>query len=192
MLLENHFSLLSHYPLLLVFVGAIIGSEFIALFATIICHKNGISLNLVIGTAICGAVIGNQIWYYIGEKFGNNLLQNHARIKKDTLKFRKWVDEYSAVMALTSRFIYSAGSIIPVLLGVNNYSSTKYLLFNTLGAILWGGVLVKIGFVFGNQSFGYLENPNHLEYILLFFIFLVLIHWWHKHKSIPKNIKNKS
>ena len=192
MLFENHLTLFSHYPLLLVFIGAILGSETITLFATIICHKNGISFNLVIAVVIGGAIVGNQIWFYIGEKFGTRLLKNHARIKKDTLKFRNWVDEKSALMALVSRFIYGAGSIIPLLLGINHYPQLKYLLFNIVGSILWGLLIVKLGFVFGNQSIDYLENSTYLEYILLFVIAITLVRWWHKHKSIPHHINKTS
>jgi len=191
MLLENHLVLLSHYPLLLVFIGAFLGAETIVLFATIICHNNGISLNLVIILTTCGAILGNQTWFCIGKYYGKRLLNNHEHLKKEILKFKNWIKNKSALMALSSRFIYGAGSITPLLLGTNRYPQQKYFLLNTIGSIIWGIIVVKVGFLFGKQSYSYFKNPKYLEYIILLVIFLTLIHWWYKHKSIPHGVKHR-
>ncbi len=191
-MIEYHFILLTHYPLLLVFIGALLGAETVVLFATIICHSNDISPNLIIIIAICGAILGNQIWFYIGKIYGERLLKKHNHLKNEVFKFKKWINNKSALMAISARFVYGAGSITPLLLGINHYPQLHYSLFNTIGSIVWGIIVVKLGSIFSNQSYRYFENPKHLEYFIVVIILLILTHWWYKHKSIAQKLKKSS
>ena len=107
----------------------------------------------VLGSAIAGAVLGDNFGYWIGKKAGwQFLLQvgNVFRIKEEKLALAK--DKYSqnaAQAVFFGRFITLLRIFAGPLAGITEMPYKKFLLYNFGGATVWAAVIVSLSFFLG-------------------------------------------
>ena len=102
---------------------------------------------------IIAALAGDNLNYLVGKFFG-------AKIKdreKIGLFKREYIDETEAYYAkfggrtvIMARFIPIVRTIAPFVAGAGNMHYSRYLLFCVIGACLWVGGLITLGYQFGN------------------------------------------
>lgn len=188
--IHAHQIFFSHYALIAVLIGALMGAETILILASIVCHKNGIPIQWVALTAIVGAIVANQVWFKLGTKFGLQILNHHPHLNKDMGKFKKWIQNKADLTALGSRFIYGGASLIPLLLGTNHYPNYRFFIMNILSAILWASLFIKISYTLGANIQQLLQQMKYLEVSLLIIILLMVAHWFYKHRKLKQALKN--
>ena len=101
------------------------------------------SLNIwvVIACASAGAIIGDNLGYWIGRELGLRLLlryghyigMNESRIKLGQYLFQR----HGGKIVFFGRFIALLRSLAAVLAGLNHMSWPRFVLFNAAGGILW-------------------------------------------------------
>jgi len=181
---QQHLVILSSYALLLIFAGAMIGGETIAFLASILCHRNGLPVQWVFLVALLAGIIGNLFLYYLGRRFGDAILVHHPRLQTDVLRFRSWLRNKASLLAFGSRFVYGAGVIGPILLGINRFPLPRYFLLNAVSAGLWAAMVVAIGYLMGSKAESLLDNIQYLEQILFVVILLILLRWLYRHRFL--------
>lgn len=105
--------------------------------------------------AVIGAVIGDNINYYIGKKYGKRLLNNGFWIIKPA-HFKKgegFFEKHGAKSVFIGRFVPSLKEIVPLIAGVFRMKHLPFMLWNILGAIGWSLAWVLPGYFFA-QSIG--------------------------------------
>ncbi|OGD60884.1 hypothetical protein A3A71_03170 [Candidatus Berkelbacteria bacterium RIFCSPLOWO2_01_FULL_50_28] len=103
---------------------------------------------LAIGGTIA-AIIGNQVGYYLGHKFGPRIFRHEDSVffHKDHIERAKtFYAKYGPVTLILSRFTPIIRTFVPILAGVGGMDRTKFALYNIVGGILW---------VFGVSLAGY-------------------------------------
>ena len=123
---------------------------------------------------IIAAIVGNEVNYYIGKKFGDKILDSHKIkfIKQEHLdESRAFVGKYGEKALVLSRFMPIIRTIVPFLLGVGDMNYKKYFIFNSIGGILWVLLFLNLGFFFGNVP----TVKEHFSLIILGIIAVSLI-----------------
>jgi membrane-associated protein len=94
-------------------------------------------------------VAGNQIGYLVGRRTGTRILArkdgkilNRANLNKARVFFDRWGFWAVAV----ARWMPWIRTIAPVIAGAAGMNYRRYLLANTLGAVLWVPALLLLGF----------------------------------------------
>lgn len=109
---------------------------------------------LVLGT-VAAAFVGAQIGYFLGAKWGRRFFKPDARILKTAHleKAEHYFTNYGGRSLVIGRFIPFVRTFIPLAAGIARYPYTKFVFFNTLGALLWGAGFLVVGALLGNVPF---------------------------------------
>lgn len=109
----------------------------------------------LISLLICAALAGDNVNYAVGKFFG-------AKIKsKEKIGFFKreyvdsteaYYDKYGGRTVIIARFIPIIRTVAPFVAGAGNMRYPRYLIFCLVGACLWVGGLITIGYQFGNLA----------------------------------------
>ncbi len=107
---------------------------------------------VVIGSFIA-AVLGAQLGYFIGRRWGVRLFKPNARIfKTEYLERAQEFFERSGPRAVVlARFIPFVRTIVPMLAGTSRMSQRAFMLANVIGAALWAVGISLLGFFLGKQ-----------------------------------------
>lgn len=102
---------------------------------------------------LAAAIAGDNVNYFIGRKFGARLLEHGSgRIlnRKNFDKTHGFVERHGAKSVLLGRFVPIVRTFCPFVAGVGAMDYRRFVLFDTMGAVLWVGVCVGAGHLFGN------------------------------------------
>lgn len=107
-------------------------------------------LALVIFTA---AVLGNTTNYWIGRWIGPRVFdwqQSRWFNRRALDKAHTFYEKYGGITISLARFVPIVRTFAPFVAGVAVMSHRLFQLWSVLGAILWVGVFVGLGYFFGN------------------------------------------
>jgi membrane protein DedA with SNARE-associated domain len=173
-------ALIKQYGLVTLFVGTLIEGEIFVLAAGFMASKGYFPLTHVIMVSIIGAMIGDQICFYLGYhglgRWGRSRLQKMPKVRWIQMKVRRW-RAVSILLALFSRFIYGFKMAIPITLGYLRMRPMEFLAYNIIGATFWSILFAKAGF-YGKQWVDILISELHdpdSEWWLALLLVLVLI-----------------
>lgn len=131
--------------------------------------------------AVVGAVIGDNINYFLGQKYGTRWTKKGFRFFKEELfnKAKDFFDAHGAKSVFLGRFVPSIKEIMPFIAGSVGMRHKTFLLWNILGAIGWGFEWIFAGYVFA-QSMSlakmWLSRMGFLlaALFLVFFVFYII------------------
>ena len=160
--MDNVLSLLEHYGYLFVFFGVLLGSSGIPFPATTILLGTGVVVQLgyvklgdAIVFGILGAILGNQIGYWVGRKGGRRFVLRWGRYVKITPERLGRVEEFFVRYGGKAVFAARFFSIFRVLggpvAGISGMRESTFLFYSVLGGMVWATVLVLLGY-FGGQN----------------------------------------
>ena len=117
--------------------------------------RGGLSLPLIIVAAAAGAIVGDNIGFLIGRRFGLPLLiryGGHVGLGQGRLKLGQYLfGRYGGPIVFFGRFIAVLRALAAVLAGANRYPWRKFLLFNAAGGILWATLYGCAAYAVGSQ-----------------------------------------
>ena len=137
-----------------------IPSEVILYFAGFATHHSQMTVPLVIIASTIGAVLGALILYWIGyllneerlEKIFNHKLFKILGFKKgDVKKAIRWFDKYGTGAIFYGRCIPVIRSLISIPAGTAKVKLSKFLIYTTLGSLIWNTILVCLGSYMGEN-----------------------------------------
>lgn len=112
------------------------------------------------------AVLGNFLGYWCGKVFGNRIMG-----MKDTwffkrhyiVKAQEFYEKRGGGAIVLARFLPVVRTFAPIVAGIVNMDFKKFVIYNILGAVIWAGSLMTLGYLLG-------ENPwvqRNLEFVIL-------------------------
>lgn len=108
---------------------------------------------LVLG--VIASLMANILWYGVGRYKGGSVLSLLCQISlnpdsciRDTAVF---FSRHGARSLLVAKFIPGLSTITPPLAGVFRMKLGSFLIYNSLGAGIWVGTMIGLGYVFSHQ-----------------------------------------
>jgi membrane protein DedA with SNARE-associated domain len=110
---------------------------------------------LAAALALAGTVVGDLVWYEVGRRGGSRVLKQLCRfsIEPDTC-VRHGEDafaRYGVGALLITKFLPGLNSIGQPLAGALGMPRRRFVIFDVLGAVLWVGLYVGLGYVLHDQ-----------------------------------------
>ena len=117
----------------------------------------GLNIWLVAAAASVGAIVGDNLGYWLGSKFGYPLLLrfgsqvglSEGRIKVGQYLFLR----HGAKVVFLGRFVALLRILAAFLAGVNRMEWPAFLLANTLGGVTWAALFAFGGYTLGTIAF---------------------------------------
>ena len=133
----------------------VLPGESLLFTAGLLHDRLGLHLPTLIIMVVVAAFIGAQIGYFLGAKWGRKLFKPDARVLKTEHleKAEHYFRDYGGRSLVIGRFIPFVRTFIPLAAGIARYPYSKFLLFNTLGSLLWGAGFIILGSLLGNVPF---------------------------------------
>jgi membrane protein DedA with SNARE-associated domain len=147
-------------------MGLPLPGEAILIAAAIYAGKTGqLSIYQVIAAAAAGAIIGDNIGYWIGREIGFRLLVRYGsyvgltepRIKVGQYLFQR----HGGKIVFFGRFIALVRVLAALLAGINRMSWPRFFIANAAGAMLWATVFGLGAYTLG-QDIEHLTKPAAL------------------------------
>lgn len=113
-----------------------------------------LDLTLVIACAAAGAIIGDNIGFWVGRTWGANFLLRYGkfvRLSENRLKLGQYLFvKHGAKIVFFGRFVAFLRVFAALLAGVNKYHWPQFLFFNAAGGIIWALVFGIGAYRFGD------------------------------------------
>lgn len=101
---------------------------------------------------VIAAIIGDTVNYWVGSWVGPRAFSGELRfLKKEYLdRTHAFYERHGGKTIILARFVPIIRTFAPFVAGVGAMTYSRFLLYNVVGAILWVGLFVPIGYFFGN------------------------------------------
>jgi membrane protein DedA with SNARE-associated domain len=135
------------------FLGLLIPGESLMLASGFFAQHGVLDVELVTLVGILGAIVGDNIGYQLGCRLGREWLLRHGarfglrprRLEKAEAFFAR----HGAKAVFLGRFIGFARALVPFLAGASKMPYRSFLLYNAVGAVLWGLAFTVLGYSLG-------------------------------------------
>lgn len=161
------------YPAVTLFIliesaGIPIPGESMVLLASFTAGVDGqLQLPWIIACAIFGAIVGDNIGFYVGRTGGRRFIERFGRfffVKTEHLdKAAKFFERHGAKAVFIGRFITFLRIWAAFLAGMNKMRWKTFLFYNALGGIVWALYISLLGF-FAGRFFH--EHFDQLEFLV--------------------------
>lgn len=167
--------LLSQYGYLAVLVGSLLEGETVLVLAGFGSHQGYLSLPLVILLACIGGVLGDQFFFFLGRHYGTTLLARFPRLAARAQPVNKLIEHHHTRLIFGVRFMYGLRIVGPLMLGMSQVSTWRFVVFNLLGAVVWASLFSGAGYLFGQTLAWILTDLKRYEELILALIIAVAI-----------------
>ena len=115
------------------------------------------SLPILLTGCFLAAVLGDNVGYAFGHKFGRKLFQKEDSFffhKKNLLKTENFYKKYGAKTIILARFIPIIRTFAPIIAGLAGMDYKNFLRYNLIGGMLWGVGVTSAGYFLGKAITG--------------------------------------
>jgi len=159
-----------------------IPSEIIMPLGGFYVYTGDLNFYILIISGLIGTVVGALPWYLLGKLLNEKKLSNFIDKKgkfvgislKDLDKSRLWFDKYGVLLVFWGRLVPGIRTLISVPAGIELMPINKFLIWTSLGSLIWVIFLTSAGYLFGEnyEIIGsYIDNFK----VILKPIFVILI-----------------
>lgn len=128
-----------------------------------------LNLATVVIGSIVAAILGAQIGYGIGARWGTRLFTEKAKIFK--LKYlhqsHDFFERRGPAAVVLARFIPFVRTIVPMLAGASTMKARAFTIANVIGALIWAGGISLLGFFLGDHISESLVEPVTVLIVLI-------------------------
>ncbi|GGC08329.1 DedA family protein [Dyadobacter sediminis] len=115
----------------------------------------GLNVWLIIIVLIIAALLGDNVNYFMGKKFGGEIKKRERILflKREYLeKTEAFYEKHGGSTVIMARFIPIVRTVAPFVAGAGSMNYSKYIVYCVIGAVLWVPSLTLLGFFFGNME----------------------------------------
>jgi membrane protein DedA with SNARE-associated domain len=163
-----------------------IPSEVIMPLAGFAVAKGELNLLATIAAGTAGTLLGALVWFYIGRLLGLRRIYRLASrygqwagiSGKDVIKVQQWFKQRGGYWSIAlGRLLPSIRTYISVPAGIARMSFLPFVLFSTLGSVVWITLLTGAGYYLGDsyELIGQILKPISKG---ISFLFFVLVAGW--------------
>lgn len=171
-------ALIAQYGYWAVFIGAMLEGETVLLLAGFAAHRGLLRLPEVMLLAFVASTLGDQMFYWLGRRYGAQLFARFPSLAARVPKVRGLLDKYHAPLILSMRFWYGLRMASPIVMGALHVSAIRFSVLNAVGAAVWAMLIGWIGYQFGNLLELIFQDIRRIEELVLVVILVAGLGWW--------------
>ncbi|KKT86899.1 MAG: hypothetical protein UW86_C0015G0003 [Microgenomates group bacterium GW2011_GWA1_Microgenomates_45_10] len=170
-------SLLSTYQLPAIFLGAFFFGETVILTAAFLAGQGTWSIESVFWLSLAGTVISDSLWFLLGQtffKFTKRWEKYQDQYQTFLIKLEKITGQRPFLSLLFIKFLYGTRILTILYLSIREVRFFTFLLFNTVGTILWLLVMISVGWLVGRGATNITDVFYKVEYALTALVLLIV------------------
>ena len=162
-----------------------IPSEVIMPLGGFFVYQQKLNFYLLIFWGLLGTIIGALPWYYLGRLVNEQKLSKfldkrgkYLGITPDDLaKSKRWFDKYGVSLVFWGRLVPGIRTLISVPAGMELMPLRKFLVWTTLGSLIWVALLTYAGYVFGENYQTIEIYIDQIKYVLKPLLVLITVYF---------------
>ena len=190
--------LITEYGLLLVFAGVLIEQCGVPLPAypllmltSALAARGQFNVVALLATAVAACLIADTGWYLIGRALGRRVLRLLCRISLSpdgcVRQTESVFTRFGPASLMVAKFVPGFASVATALAGAMHIRRTPFLLFDLIGASLWVGVALALGWMFSPAIDDMVDTLAQLGrwglmLVALALALFVAAKWWQRHR----------
>ncbi len=115
----------------------------------------------VFGLLVAAAILGDAVNYAVGKTAGPRIFTAeqhdtllHRLLNRDHLaQAHAFFERWGGMAVVSGRFVPIVRTFVPFVAGAGTMSYRAFAFYNVIGAVIWVGVCVGAGYLFGNVPF---------------------------------------
>jgi len=159
--------LIREYGYFAVFLGTFLEGETILVMAGFAAHRGYLQLPGVIAVAAIGGTLGDQFYFYLGRRYGRQILARMPQLRRRVARVKALLRYYHLPLILSVRFMYGLRTVGPFAFGVSRLGRLRFFVLNLAGALLWAPLVGGAGYLFGSVLAFFLADLRRYEGALL-------------------------
>ncbi len=170
-------NLLSAYQLPAVFFGAFFFGETVILTAAFLAGQGTWSIESVFWLSLAGTVTSDSLWFLLGQtffKFTKRWEKYQDQYQTFLIKLEKITGQRPFLSLLFIKFLYGTRILTILYLSIRKVRYATFLLFNTVGTILWLSVMIFVGWLVGRGVGNAVQIFSRVEYIVTALVLLIV------------------
>ena len=119
--------------------------------------KLDLNIELVVIALFISAVLGANVGYMFGRKFGPRLFkkQNSLLFRQENVqKAQDFYDKFGGKTIIIARFIPVVRTFVPLIAGVAKMKYKTFMIFNIIGGLIWTAGITYLGYFLGKLLHG--------------------------------------
>lgn len=156
--------------------------------AGLLHEQLGLSVAAIAGVAVAAAVVGDQVGYLIGSRFGTRLFRADAKVLTTTRlhETQAFFDRYGGRALLLARFVPVVRTFAPLIAGSVRFPHRTFLPWNISGGVTWAVGVTVLGSLLGGVQF-ITDNIDVLLTVLVVISVLpLLLRALHRRRGRPR------
>jgi len=112
-----------------------------------------LDLWLLVVLLIGAAILGDTVNYWVGAWIGPRAFSGNVRfLRQDYLeRTHAFYEKHGGKTIILARFVPIIRTFAPFVAGVGAMSYPRFIVYNIIGAMMWVGLFVPLGYFFGNM-----------------------------------------
>jgi len=146
----------------------------ILLVAGALAARDLFNIEILFVTILIAAILGDALNYHIGKFAGPKIFKKEESLllnKEYLLRAQMFYEKHGKKTIIIARFVPIIRTFAPFVAGIGKMPYRTFLAYNIIGAILWCGIFIIGGFLFGNMPW----VQAHFGSLILSIIFISLL-----------------
>ncbi|KQW97991.1 alkaline phosphatase [Acinetobacter sp. Root1280] len=165
-----------------------IPSEVIIPSAGFAASKGQLLLSGVIIAGSFGSLLAAALLYWVGRKIPNQSIFNwvdrygkYLFIKsEDVKKALDWFEKYGHRVVFFGRMVPAVRSLISIPAGMSHMPFWKFMLYSSVGTIIWTTFLACVGYYFGNNIELMQQIFSRVGYVIIVIVLILVAYFFYK------------
>lgn len=180
-------NLIEQYGYVALVIGSVAEGETITLLGGVAAHQGLLRFPLVVAAVALGGMIGDQLLYLLGLRFGPALLKRFKKHQKKINRAQRLIQRHPYLFVILTRFMYGFRIIGPLLIGASRLSPKIFLPLNIIGAIAWALIFTSLGYVGGEVIGPWLhdldQHLKHWIWVIVIAVAVIAVRLWLKYRD---------
>lgn len=161
-------------------IGILFPGDTLLIAAGVFAATGKLSLSWLLVTVVVAAIIGYEVGYRIGERLGPKMFKRQEGVlfrQEYIEKTEEFFDKYGKATLIFARFIANVRTFVSLLAGAGKMDKRSFLIYNIIGAVLWGIGVTMLGYAVGSAVPNIDKIIVPLLILILFVMYSIII--WH-------------
>lgn len=135
-------------------IGFFLPGDTLLFGAGILAAQGTLPLGWLLVVVILAAIIGDNVGYSIGRRTGKRLFSKKESIlfKPDHLeRAEAFYEKHGGKTVILARFVPVVRTFAPMVAGIGKMTRQKFMVYNIIGGVLWGGGITLLGYWLGSK-----------------------------------------